>query len=87
VGDAVGHWAVNLVFNPLVWIGIVMLGLAALLWIVAGFGDDAAGQQEPQRLSRKQRRAVAGGAPVKARAASYEEDPEIEAILRRHGVS
>src|SRR5947209_12095844 len=38
VGDAIGHWAIHLVFDPLVWIGIIMLGLAALLWIVTGFG-------------------------------------------------
>jgi hypothetical protein len=87
VGDAVGHWAINLVFNPLVWIGIIMLGLAALLWFVAGFGEDAEVAAEPTRLSRKQRRAVTGSAPVKARQASYDEDPEIEAILRKHGVS
>lgn len=88
VADAVGHWGVNLVFNPLVWLGIVMLGLAAVLWVAAGWsssGEDAGPQ--PQRLTRKQRRAVAGGTPVKPRAAAYDEDPEIEAILRRHGVS
>lgn len=88
VGDAVGHWAVNLVFNPLVWIGIVMLGLAALLWIVAGFSDDTeAAEPEPRNVTRKQRRAVTGKPPVTARATSYDEDPEIEAILRRHGVT
>jgi len=92
VGNAIGHWAVNLVFNPLVWIGIVMLGVAALLWIAAGWSEASEGgaPAEPRRLTRKQRRAAAGieaKAPVKARASSYDEDPEIEAILRKHGVS
>ena len=88
VGDAVGHWAVNLVFNPLVWIGIVMLGLAALMWVVAGLSADIeAPEPEPERLGRKQRRAVAGRPAAKAGASSYDEDPEIEAILRRHGVT
>jgi hypothetical protein len=86
VGNAVGHWAVNLVFNPLVWIGIVMLGLAAVLWVVAGLTepDQDEPQDQPRAVSRKDRRAVA---PAQQRTASYGEDPEIEAILRRHGVS
>ena len=49
VGDAIGHWAIHLVFDPLVWIGIVMLGLAALLWIVTGF-------RQPRRVRRAGRR-------------------------------
>src|SRR3978361_99735 len=51
VADAVAHWGVNLVFNPLVWIGIVMLGLAALLWVAAGSaeGRGAAGRA-PKRV-------------------------------------
>jgi hypothetical protein len=83
VADAVGHWGLNLVFDPLVWIGIVMLGLAALLWIVAGFGtpdvdDQAAVSSAPRRAvgPSRQRSAPATG-----------EDAEVEAILRRHGVS
>ena len=71
-------------------LGIVMLGLAALLWIAAGWSEagDATVPAQPARLSRKQRRAgLEAKAPVKARAASYDEDPEIEAILRKHGVS
>ena len=82
VGNAIGHWAVNLVFNPLVWIGIVMLGLAALLWVVAGLTEPD--EEQPAPVSRKARQAVG---PAKQRTASYDEDPEIEAILRRHGVS
>src|ERR1700712_3909780 len=65
VADAVGHWAIHLVFDPLVWIGIVMLGVAALLWVVAGFG--AAPVDEPPATSAGARRSVGPGrqkAPV-----------------------
>jgi hypothetical protein len=81
VGDAIGHWALNLVFDPLVWIGLVMLGLAALLWVGTGFG--AADSAPPESVTPAPKRAVG---PSRQKAAP-EEDPEIEAILRKHGVS
>jgi hypothetical protein len=81
VGDAIGHWALNLVFDPLVWLGIVMLGLAALLWIATGFG--AADPGAPEGVAASSKRAVG---PSRQKAAP-DEDPEIEAILRKHGVS
>ncbi|MDX6205473.1 MAG: hypothetical protein QOE76_1618 [Frankiales bacterium] len=81
IADAVGHWALHLVFDPLVWIGIVMLGLAALLWIATGFGAAAPGA--PEGAAPGTKRAV-GPSRQKPTA---DEDPEIEAILRRHGVS
>ncbi len=81
VGNAVGHWATHLVFDPLVWIGIVMLGVAALLWVVAGIG--AAPVDEPPATSAGARRAVGPG----RQKAPVDEDAEVEAILRRHGVS
>jgi hypothetical protein len=86
IGDAIGHWALHLVFDPLVWIGIVMLGLAALLWIATGFGssDESA---EPEAVSSAPRRAVGPSRQKTAPASATGEDPEIEAILRKHGVS
>ena len=86
VGDAVGHWALHLVFDPLVWIGIIMLGLAALLWIVTGFGSPD--EAEPEAVTSAPRRAVGPSRQRTAPASTATgEDPEIEAILRKHGVS
>ena len=86
VGDAIGHWAIHLVFDPLVWIGIVMLGLAALLWIVTGFGTTP-DEVEPDAVTSAPRRAVGPSRQKTAPASATGEDPEIEAILRKHGVS
>jgi hypothetical protein len=85
VGDAVGHWALNLIFDPLVWIGIIMLGLAALLWIVTGFGSPD--ESETEAIASTPRRAVGPSRQKTAPASATGEDPEIEAILRKHGVS
>src|SRR3954451_11418023 len=32
VADSVGHWAVHLVFSPVVWLGIVLAGVSAVLF-------------------------------------------------------
>jgi hypothetical protein len=85
IGDAVWHWAFNLAFDPLVWLGIVMLGLAALLWIVTGFGSPD--EAEPEAVTSTPRRAVGPSRQRTAPASAAGEDPEIEAILRKHGVS
>src|SRR5689334_17802462 len=32
IGDSVGHWAIHLVFSPVVWLGIVLAGVSAVLF-------------------------------------------------------
>ncbi|MDH6122765.1 hypothetical protein ABH930_007045 [Kitasatospora sp. GAS204A] len=38
IGRAVGHWATRLVFDPRVWTGIVLLGIAVLLLALSRLG-------------------------------------------------
>lgn len=33
---ALGGWAAGLVFNPVVWTGVVLLGTAVVLWVIGG---------------------------------------------------
>ncbi|GAB2739532.1 hypothetical protein [Kitasatospora kifunensis] len=35
IGRAVGHWATKLVFDPMVWTGVALLGLAVLLLVLS----------------------------------------------------
>src|SRR3954462_14951741 len=45
IGDSVGHWAVHLVFSPVVWLGIVLAGISAVLFGASALlGNRAAGQ-------------------------------------------
>jgi hypothetical protein len=87
IGDSVGHWAIHLVFSPVVWLGIVLAGVSAVLFGASallgsrgGRGTDA-GQapalDRPRRAGRK-----ATGAP-----AIDDDLGDIEAILRKHGIS
>lgn len=36
IGDAVGAWAIRLAFSPMVWLGLIVLGISALLFVVSG---------------------------------------------------
>lgn len=82
IGDSVGRWAVHLVFSPVVWLGIVLTGVSAVL-----FGASALlrGRSAPRELGAPTPRTAA---PDKGRAAIGDGDlDDIEAILRRHGIS
>jgi len=85
IATAVSDWAVGFVWNPFVWVGLVMAVLGVVLIGVS------------TRLPGGRRDAVAEGAPVpqvkgrKGRAAPDlglgEDLDDIQAILRKHGIS
>lgn len=95
IGDAVVGWALRLVFSPVVWIGIVVAGVSLMLFAVsaamrargvgAGRAQDSttAGSELPgERSSTPATRSR------RAEPAVQDDDlDDIEAILRRHGIS
>lgn len=89
VGSAVGEWAVHLVFSPVVWLGIVLTGVSAALFgasAVLGRRADgpAADGAHPPEIAQKRPR----GRSRSGDAAIGDGDlDDIEAILRRHGIS
>ncbi len=99
VADSVSSWAVRLVFSPTVWAGIIVAGVSATLFVVSGFLR----RRTPEGRSRKERKerkaadagsspaAVTASGPKPARqgSAPAEDDDmaDIEAILRKHGIS
>jgi hypothetical protein len=88
VGQSVGDWAVDLVFKPSVWLGIVLAGVAGVLFGAAALlgrrrADEVPGGRAPA-LERAARRAR----PPKGAAAIGDDVlGDIEAILRKHGIS
>ena len=73
-------WVTRLVFNPLSWLGLIATGAAVLL-VLAGIAWGRRRESSPQRaVKQSPQRAVAP-------AASSSEDEEIEALLRRRGIS
>ncbi|RNM11055.1 cellulose synthase [Nocardioides pocheonensis] len=82
IGDSVGRWALHLVFSPVVWLGIVLVGVSVVLFgasaVLGGRGGrevDAKGT--PAVVDRRR-----SGPP-----AIDEDLGDIEAILRKHGIS
>jgi len=87
VVDATVDWATGIVFNPLMWVGISLAGLSALLFVVSS------------RMTA--RRAPAGGGAVTAKQATQELGPsrgrgapaidddlaDIEALLKKRGIT
>lgn len=92
VADAVVDWAVRLVFSPVVWLGIVLAGVSVVLFVVTGFlrgraataGGKARGQVTADRSTAS---APAGKRAGAGTAAEEGLEDDIEAILRRHGIS
>jgi hypothetical protein len=86
IGDSIVNWAVRLVFSPVVWLGIAVAGVSLMLFAVSaamrarGIGAgrrDQAAKPLPREASRK-----------KAQPAVQDKDmDDIEAILRKHGIS
>ncbi|MEV8116309.1 hypothetical protein AB0O69_15645 [Streptomyces xiamenensis] len=83
------RFVLNMTFNPVAWAGLGVIGLALLIFFVAGFADrrggGGAGQAaaEPAgqapALPAKRGRAAAAAAPA-------DDFSDIEAILKKHGI-
>lgn len=96
VGEAVSSWAVRLVFSPVVWTGVVVAGVSASLFVVSGLLRRRGGGGRPSRAERKaqrqeQKAVTSTGQPPATRAgkpAAQDDDmADIEAILKKHGIS
>ena len=98
VAGSVADWATGLVFNPMVWLGIVLAGISVVLFVVSGaMRRRGVGSTRPSRAER--RKAAKDGASASdpalpAKRSSRKAEPavkdddmdDIEAILRKHGI-
>ncbi|MBU2073424.1 MAG: cellulose synthase [Actinobacteria bacterium] len=88
--DAVGDWALGLVFSPLVWVGVVLGGVGALLLVVSGILTSRQLGTTP-RSGTGPAGATKEVGPAERRAKSepaIDDDlADIEALLRRRGIS
>lgn len=81
VVDAVGDWATALVLSPAVWVGIVVAGTAVLL---VGSGRALSARSSGPRPVRSR---AGSSRPVGPAPAADDDLAEIEALLRRRGIS
>ena len=86
------NWGARVALSPLVWLGIIVAGLAALLWVTSGVmrarGIGVRGKVRETSAGRT--KAVPAAKPDKQSARKSEDDlddmDDIEAILKRHGI-
>jgi hypothetical protein len=94
IGDDIASWAARLVFSPVVWAGIVLAGVSLMLFAVTaamrarGMGrSPATGQAAGGEKQLPQQRGTTK-ATTKAEPAVQDKDmDDIEAILRKHGIT
>ena len=91
IGDDIASWAARLVFSPVVWAGIALAGVSLMLFAVTaamrarGVGratatGKAAGGEKQQLPQQR--------GTTKAEPAVQDKDmDDIEAILRKHGIT
>ena len=88
IGDALVSWAVRLTFSPAVWLGTALAGVSVLLFTVAGvLRRRQAGKAPAPSASALPRTTSSAPAKPTSGAAKDEDMDEIEAILKRHGIS
>ena len=101
VTDSVSSWAARLVFSPTVWAGIIVGGISATLFVVSGFLRRRTPEGRSRKERKEQKAAGAGSSsspaavtasgpkPARSGSAPAEDDDmaDIEAILRKHGIS
>jgi hypothetical protein len=85
------EWGSRLVFSPVVWLGIIVAAVAALLWVTSGvmrargIGVRRGGQEVSTARTEKVSPAKTGRRPAR-RDDDIEGMDDIEAILRKHGI-
>lgn len=100
VGDAVLDWAAGLVFSPVVWLGLVVAGVSAVLFVISGWmmrrhgalpakEPGAPAQVAGPAKSQPHASLPTGGASRAgaSRTGSAGDDmADVEEILRKHGI-
>lgn len=89
IGDAVVDWATSLVFSPVVWLGVVLGGVAVVLFGVGRALEQRRGPEKKSR-SKSPKQSDKSLPPTQQQrgAPAIDDDlAEIEALLRKRGIS
>ncbi|HEY3014014.1 MAG TPA: hypothetical protein VGJ41_02830 [Nocardioides sp.] len=91
--DAVVDWATHLVFSPVVWAGVVLFGVSVVLFGASGFlrrrglGGSTSTTDAPAGVPADRPAAGQLNRPSKPKPAIDDDLSDIEAILKRRGIS
>lgn len=97
IGDAIGSWAVRFAFSPVVWLGVAVAGVSVVLFLVSsamrsrGIGADRPAVRSKKRAGQTGDKtadpALTSGADRPVAQAPDDDLAEIEAILKKRGIS
>ncbi len=89
VVTSVADWGAGLVFSPLVWIGLILFGISALLFGASGWmaARGKGGGMPKAAKEPKADKALPPAKQQKGAPAIDDEMAEIEAILKKRGIS
>lgn len=87
--DAAADWATGLVFSPAVWLGVILAGLGVLLFGAGRIldGRRTADEVKPRRGKQKDPGELPPGRPARGAPAIDDDLADIEAILKKRGIS
>jgi hypothetical protein len=88
IAGSVSDWATGLVLSPAVWLGLALAGSSALLLLVSRLLPSRT--REGRRTAQVEdggRRSLPPGRPAESGPVVDDEMAEIEAILKRRGIS
>lgn len=90
VAQEVSLWAASFVFNPLVWLGVGLVGISAVLFATSAFLRRRSPAGPAQKGATTQLSGRPAAQPAKQQGAPAIKDDDmddIEAILKRRGIS
>ena len=86
--DVVTDWGAGLVFSPGVWFGMVLLGVSVTLFFLANLlGSRGKGETTPERNRKSGPPELASPAAGRGKPVIDDDLAEIEAILKKRGIS
>jgi hypothetical protein len=90
IGGSIADWATGLVFSPAVWLGIALAGTSVALMLLATRLPSRRRESRrstPAADPGRERRALPEGRPPSSAPVVDDDMAEIEAILKRRGIS
>lgn len=98
MADAAADWATALVFRPSVWLGVVLAGIAVVMFVISGYlrAKGAGGEPATEKpaKAKKVKRAQPQGEQLPPSTAQQggpaivdDDLADIEAILRKRGIT
>jgi hypothetical protein len=91
IGGSVADWATHLVFSPVVWLGIVLAGVSIVLFGLSGALRnrqlESTGKADRGEVSSQHRKGELGATSRKGAPPIDDDLAEIEAILRKRGIT